>query len=343
MTKSPLLLSGAVAHTSQSVRQAMLDQLDPASREFAALEARLRRRLLDSTGINPGDYLAHWTGDSGSQAIQAAFRACLRPGQRILIPANGPLARRAAAAARALGHEVLEFACPEDSALPAAEIASKAESSGPVQAILVAHCEPSTGVLNPIATWGRIASNLGARFIVDASMTFGAYPLDIAAFGIDALAACSGRGLESAPGLGLLLASCCTEAQCCAPAQEEQFCEAPPIPLLLALEQALIELEQEGGVEGRAARYRDNHFTLVSGMAELGFEPVVRAEFRSHLLTRFRALPGAPQDLPALAASCGYRIAAGPTVASMGRIYPSSIEEFIAALKLAAHAPQPAA
>jgi aspartate aminotransferase-like enzyme len=113
--------------------------------------------------------------------------------------------------------------------------------------------------------------------------------------------------------------------------------------LLLALEQALIELEQEGGAEGRAARYRDNHFTLVRGMAELGFEPVVRPESRSHLLTRFRALPGAPQDLPAVAASCGYRIAAGPTVASMGRIYPSSIEEFTAALKLAVHAPQPAA
>ncbi len=43
-----------------------------------------------------------------------------------------------------------------------------------------------------------------------------------------------------------------------------------PQPSLLALERALIELEEEGGIAGCHGRYLKNHARLLSGMRGLG-------------------------------------------------------------------------
>jgi 2-aminoethylphosphonate-pyruvate transaminase len=47
----------------------------------------------------------------------------------------------------------------------------------------------------------------------------------------------------------------------------------PPTHTVRAFHQALLEVEAEGGVEARAARYRINQRLLVAGMTRLGFEP----------------------------------------------------------------------
>jgi 2-aminoethylphosphonate-pyruvate transaminase len=71
-----------------------------------------------------------------------------------------------------------------------------------------------------------------------------------------------------------------------------QFRFTPPTHALLAFKQALLELEQEGGVAGRAARYRRNYDILVAGMRQLGFQEYLKPELQSHIITSFRY----PQD-----------------------------------------------
>jgi 2-aminoethylphosphonate-pyruvate transaminase len=46
-------------------------------------------------------------------------------------------------------------------------------------------------------------------------------------------------------------------------------------------------LAAEGGVPARAARYRENHDTLVAGMTELGFAPLIAAAHQSPIITAF--------------------------------------------------------
>jgi 2-aminoethylphosphonate-pyruvate transaminase len=67
-----------------------------------------------------------------------------------------------------------------------------------------------------------------------------------------------------------------------------QFRFTPPTHTLLALAQALEELEQEGGVAGRAARYKHNYDTLVAGMRQIGFEEYLRREDQGYIITSFR-------------------------------------------------------
>lgn len=309
----------------------MLTEMDPSGPCFAELEARLQRRLLDSAGASSTDCGVQWMGGSSRAAIVEWLRAVFPVRARLLVACNGPLARRAAAAARLLGLSVVEAALPEDAAIAAEEVESAASGAGPFDGLLAVHAEPSTGVLNPLAPLGRLAAGRGWRFIVDATLTFGAYPIDLGAFEIDALAACSGFSLESAPGLGILLTSNRREFKFLPGSTDD----APPVPLLLALDQALIELEQEGGIEGRAARYRDNHMALIRGMAGLGFTPWVRPESRSYLTTRFQPSSHFRPEVPLveLLSQRGYRIGAGPVVASLGRIYPSTIEAFLDTLR----------
>ncbi len=60
-----------------------------------------------------------------------------------------------------------------------------------------------------------------------------------------------------------------------------------PTHVLLALHQALDELDAEGGVPARFARYAENHRVLVEGLSRLGFRPLLPAEYRPPIITSF--------------------------------------------------------
>ena len=67
-----------------------------------------------------------------------------------------------------------------------------------------------------------------------------------------------------------------------------QFLFTPPTHVLLVFSRALAELEQEGGVPARAARYQANHEVLVEGMRQLGFKTFVPGELQSAIITTFQ-------------------------------------------------------
>ena len=66
-----------------------------------------------------------------------------------------------------------------------------------------------------------------------------------------------------------------------------QFRFTPPTHTILAFEQALDELAAEGGVAGRAQRYRENYECLVAGMRKMGFQEYVPAESQGYIITSF--------------------------------------------------------
>jgi 2-aminoethylphosphonate-pyruvate transaminase len=66
-----------------------------------------------------------------------------------------------------------------------------------------------------------------------------------------------------------------------------QFRFTPPTHVLLAFWQALEDLEAEGGITGRAARYAANHRALLAGMTELGFDAYLEPEHQSNIITSF--------------------------------------------------------
>ncbi|MDV7402238.1 hypothetical protein RZS08_63030, partial [Arthrospira platensis SPKY1] len=66
-----------------------------------------------------------------------------------------------------------------------------------------------------------------------------------------------------------------------------QFRYTPPTHVLLAFHQALLELEAEGGVAARAARYQRNNQVVVEGFTQRGFEAYIDEAHRGYIITSF--------------------------------------------------------
>src|SRR5208337_4667553 len=133
--------------------------------------------------------------------------------------------------------------------------------------------------------------------------SFGAISVDLAAARIDFLISSANKCIEGVPGFGFVLArrsrlleakgrartlSLDLHAQWAGLESDGQFRFTPPTHVLLAFHQALLELEAEGGVAGRAARYQANHAALMRGMKEMHFEAYLAPEDQSYIISTFR-------------------------------------------------------
>ncbi len=47
-------------------------------------------------------------------------------------------------------------------------------------------------------------------------------------------------------------------------------------------------MDDDGGVAGRARRYRENYETLVAGMRSMGFREYLEGQLQGHIITSFR-------------------------------------------------------
>ncbi|NOT29386.1 MAG: 2-aminoethylphosphonate--pyruvate transaminase, partial [Planctomycetes bacterium] len=111
---------------------------------------------------------------------------------------------------------------------------------------------------------------------------------------------------------------------------------------LLALRQALAELELEGGVAGRGARYGANHARLRGGMEALGFRSYVPAEHASPIISTF-FYPRDPrfdfQDFYRRLSARGYLIYPGKLtqaecfrLGNIGRLFSADMDALLAAV-----------
>ena len=67
----------------------------------------------------------------------------------------------------------------------------------------------------------------------------------------------------------------------------KQFRFTPPTHALLAFKQALKEFWLEGGVEGRAKRYKENRAILKSELKSLGFKELVPEDHAGYIITSY--------------------------------------------------------
>ncbi|MFQ5616314.1 MAG: 2-aminoethylphosphonate--pyruvate transaminase [Anaerolineales bacterium] len=298
----PIFTPGPLT-TSQTVKQAMLHDL--GSRDFTFIERikDIRQRLLSLGKVRKGDYEAVIVQGSGTFGLESAVSSTIPPGGKLLVIINGAYGRRIAQIARVLNIEVETLTCPENRTPDLAGIESALAGDKRITNVAVVHCETTTGIINPIREIGGIVKGFGKFFFVDAMSSFGATPLNLAECGIDFLVSSANKCIEGVPGFSIILVKrnsiLATEgyarslsldllAQWKGLEANGQFRFTPPTHALLAFHQALLELEAEGGVEGRAARYRANYETLNAGMREMGFQEYLRPEDQGYIITSFR-------------------------------------------------------
>lgn len=300
--KDKVLFTPGPLTTSRTVKQAMLRDLGSRDFEFIATVKDIRARLAAMTGA-PSDFETVLMQGSGTFSVEAVLSSCVPPNGKVLAIVNGAYGKRIVQILHVLKIEHTVVDTPEDQHPDAAVIERALKHDKRIALVAVVHCETTTGIINPIERIGGLVHAAGARYFVDAMSSFGAVPIDFNAARIDYLVSSANKCIEGVPGFGFVLArrdalvqiegfarslSLDIFAQWKGLDRDGQFRFTPPTHALLAFRQALLELEAEGGVPGRAARYRRNYDALVAGMRALGFEEYLPAERQGYIITSFR-------------------------------------------------------
>jgi 2-aminoethylphosphonate-pyruvate transaminase len=303
MSPNKLLFTPGPLTTSEMVKQAMLRDLGSRDAEFLSLVSQIRRRLLELGHVASGSYEAVLMQGSGTFAVESVLSSVISRSGKLLVAINGAYGHRMAKIATVLGVSCQTIIFEEATPVLVEGVRQALAEDPAITHVGTIHCETSTGILNPVAELGCAVRELGRIFIVDAMSSFGGIPIDISGNKIDFLVSSANKCIQGVPGFAFVLArrdllqategyarsvSLDLLAQWKGLESDGQFRFTPPTHALLAFWQALLELEEEGGVEGRAARYSANRQALMEGMTELGFDAYLAPEHQSHFITSFR-------------------------------------------------------
>jgi 2-aminoethylphosphonate--pyruvate transaminase/phosphonoacetaldehyde hydrolase len=356
--KEKLLFTPGPLSTSRVVKQAMMRDLGSRDREFLGIVRGIRRRLLELAGAPADEYQCVLMQGSGTFGVESAVSSAIPHDGRLLVAVNGAYGQRIAQMARVHGIAVETLEFPERDRVDPEAVARRMEADPGITHVAAVHCETTTGMLNPIAEIGAAAHEHGAVYLVDAMSSFGAIPVDLVRDGIDFLVSSANKCIEGVPGFAFVLArrralesargqarslSLDLHAQWAGLEGDGQFRFTPPTHALLAFDRALDELEREGGVAGRAARYRQNQEVLCQGMERLGFTPYLRPEDRSSIITTWR-YPADPafcfDEFYARLSDRGCVIYPGKVtgddcfrIGTIGQIFPADIDRLIRAIE----------
>jgi len=303
MTADKLLFTPGPLTTSSTVKAAMQRDLGSRDREFIALVRDVRARLVALAGGAPDAWTAILVQGSGTFGVEAVLGTAVPRGGKVLVAQNGAYGARMVEICRVAGIEVRGLEFPEDEPCDPARIAAALDDDPAARHVAVVHCETTTGMLNPVSAIAEVAAARGRSVIVDAMSSFGAVPLELGAAGIDWVVSSANKCIEGVPGFSFALArrsalevtagnarslSLDLHAQWKGLEANGQFRFTPPTHALLAFRQALDELDAEGGVAGRARRYRRNRDVVVAGMRRLGFATYLPEERVGPIITSFR-------------------------------------------------------
>jgi 2-aminoethylphosphonate-pyruvate transaminase len=356
--RDKLLFTPGPLTTSLSVKRAMLHDAGSWHFEFNAKVRWVRDEILKFAGLSRE---AGWETillqGSGTFGVEAVFATCVPPDGKVAVLANGAYGERMILMLKHLKINHVVLRARENTPIDPAILNDALAADKSITHVALVHCETTTGILNPLNEIGEVTKRHGRVFIVDAMSSFGAIPIDFDKAGIDYLVSSANKCIEGVPGFSFVICRRDALLACDGYARSlsldlldqfkgfeknGQFRYTPPTHSILAFEQALHELEQEGGVAGRGARYRRNHETLAAGMKSLGFRPYLDSALQSFIITAFYYPDDEAFVFDAFyrrLSDKGFIIYPGKItrentfrIGSIGRVFPADIEALVLAI-----------
>ena len=225
---------------------------------------------------------------SGSGGIEAAVMNPLEAGDECIVCVNGAFSERMAIIAERIPAKVIRVEAPYGRTVDPADVL-RAGKGRKIKFVGLTHGETSSGIVQRIEDYRRVADELGALLVVDTVATLGGVPLNVARQGIDICFSGSQKAISAPPGMAPITVNTRVEEIMHArkepvrswyfdltPAmsywgKDRLYHHTPPISLIYGLREALRAVLEEG-LEARWERHLLNQQALIAGLEAMGLE-----------------------------------------------------------------------
>lgn len=230
----------------------------------------------------------------GSAGMECVFANLVEPGEKLIVCQNGVFGGRMKENVERCGGTAVmvtdDFGAPVDPK----KLEDALKRHPDAMAVAFVHSETSTGVRSDAEVLCTLAREYDCLAIVDAVTTLAGIPLEVDAWGIDAIYSGTQKCLSCIPGLSPVSFSPRAAAKITNRKNRVQswfldtnlvmgywgtdakrsYHHTAPVNSLYALHESLVILEEEG-LENSWKRHRLNHLALAAGLESLGLSFVV--------------------------------------------------------------------
>ena len=298
--QSTLLLGAGPSSVAPSTYNALakntLGHLDPY---FISIMEELKQNLRVLFGTK-NDVTVPISG-TGTSGMEAAFVNVIERGDKVLILQNGVFGTRMVDVAARLGAEVTELAFEWGTPVDV-DMVKNTLAGASFKLVAVVFAETSTGVRNPVEEIGQLLKGSDTLYLVDTVTAIAGIPIEVDNWGIDICYAGSQKCLACPPGASPITFSSrsmdvINKRKSKVPnwyldmtlltqywgGGTRVYHHTPPINMMYALYQATYNVVEEG-LEKVFARHVEAHEYLVQELDKLGWQMLVKKEYRLPML-----------------------------------------------------------
>ncbi|MGC2331582.1 MAG: alanine--glyoxylate aminotransferase family protein [Candidatus Acidiferrales bacterium] len=228
---------------------------------------------------------------SGSGGIEAAVMNPLEAGDECIVCVNGAFSERMAIIAERVPAKVIRVEAPYGRTVDPGDVL-RAGKDRKIKFVGLAHGETSSGIVQRIEDYRKVADELGALLVVDTVASLAGVPLDVDAERIDICFSGSQKAISAPPGMAPITVGPRAEEAMHARKEpvrswyfdlttamnywgkDRLYHHTPPITLIYAMREALRAVLEEG-LEARWERHRENQQALIAGVEAMGLELLV--------------------------------------------------------------------
>lgn len=295
----PILLNPGPVNLSPGVRAALTKpDLCHREPEFADLQAGIRANLLDVYDLTPSEWTSVLLAGSGTAAVEAMLTSVVAEDGKVLVIENGVYGERMARMCKVHGIDHCEVTHAWGDAIDLEAVAKELDLNTRITHVAAVHHETTTGRLNDLEALADLCRGHGIPVLLDGVSSFAAEALNF-----DSIAACAATAskcLHGVPGVSFVIARrdlLSSEspkrtlyldlATYCHEQDERNTPFTQPVQIYYALEQALTELEAQGGWRARHKHYSGLAQQVREGLSALGVEPLLKTHESSVALNAY--------------------------------------------------------